>query len=244
MSLRKQLAMMVIGAGVLAAQKEPPKQCEPPPGSVRKILLVNQPAAHVAELAKGLGLCATHDYSRQVAVSGPAASIHLLEETLKKPPVPTEDRDVEFVGYLLLASTGNPDSEPLPAVLNPVIEQLRPVFPYKSYRLLDILVVRKGGDSRIGFVSTSLPMLKAADTGQKGGARCDLRFSISPAPSVPGGRIFFQELRLTINDGDGNSLEILTSTSIRDGQKVVIGKANGAKLNQTFFLVASARLVD
>ncbi len=267
MSLRKQLAMMVIGAGVLTAQKEPPKQCEPPPGSVRKILQVqNRRAGGVAQLAKGLGLCVAHDGSRLVAVSGPAAGVQALEESLKRTDASPKEREVEFIGYILLASNESSGTEPVPATLDAVVQQLRSVFPYKSYGLLDTLMARQSGDSyRQVEIRSNLPMLRAATEGNPRGttgetnfqpmpkalternprgASCEMRFQIGPVPNEAGGRIPFEQLHLVINESDGNAVVITTSFSIRDGQKVVIGKANSARPNQTFFLVASARLVD
>jgi hypothetical protein len=219
------------GTAALAADK-----CEAPVNSVRKILQVRYLSPYpVAELAKGLGLCVTADGNAGlVAVSGPATAVKELEDTLKKLDVAKPNKQVELIGYIVVAD-GDLGTAP-PPTLAPVIEQLRQTFPFKDYKVLDTIIARMGG-GRETDLSGDLPNAPGQKT-----RPTSYRF-LAGLRDVASGQVSFNTIMLNLQYAQSR-LSIQTSTSIRDGQTVVIGKATGSGGAEAYFLVLTVRLVD
>ena len=238
--MNKWIAVLLLAAMPAIAQKK--EGCEPPPNAVRKIIQVqNLQASSVAELGRGLGLCVTYDnVGKLVAVSGAGSGVSMLEETLKRLDTRPRAPQVEFVGYLLRASNAALE-EPgtaVPPALDPVMQQLRSIFPYKSYDLADTMMTRISATGRYGNASLNGRLANRSMYG--------LEITVSDVQPPPDGRVTFERIGLQIREEGANqgALNISTSTSIRDGQKVVIGKANSNKLGEAYFFVVTIKLVD
>jgi hypothetical protein len=147
-----------------------------------------------------------------------------------KPPRPTFP-DIEVYAYILIASNGESEGNPSPAVLADVIKQLQMTLNYKSYQLLTSIV------QRTRYENGSIDAGGTADLPDKSlSGRYQLQIgNINPetrqADSSPisfGGLQFQME---GYKEADNRTLQvgitrINTRLSVRDGEKVVVGTAS------------------
>ncbi len=135
-----------------------------------------------------------------------------------------------------------------PAELDGVIKQLKGVFPYQGFRLLDTLLVRcrNGRDGEVNGIAPSIP----EDVNK---TLYQLRFrSVTLFPDSTGKRVRIDGLHLgakmPIKSGPNSfnyiDTGINTDLDLREGQKVVVGKATVDNSNNALFLVLTARVVD
>ena len=176
-----------------------------------------------------------------IAVHGPATALTAAEEVIKRFDVPANaPKDVELTVYMLLgAPSGEPDSTP--AAIRPVVEQLRNVMAYKSYRLIDTLIGRgrEGDNIRLEGVVSDLTELKMPSV-----------FNFSTRPRVVGDAadpvVRFENLMFTINvrpnGGNATNLTINTSLDVKKGQQVVVGKATLP--DRAIILIVSAKTIE
>jgi hypothetical protein len=171
---------------------------------------------------------------RVIAVGGDAATVNSIEEAIKRMDVaPGAERDVEVTMYLLYASAQEVPTATVPSDLDSTVKQLRGVFPYKSYRVLDASVLR-GRDGERASVSGTLP-------GSRTGYSLDYDKATISGQSPRMLRI--DNLRLTVNFSDART-GIQTNLDAREGQKTVVGKANMASTEDAIFLVVTPKVVE
>jgi len=215
---------------------------------IRKIVAIKY--ADVAQLASILKPLGTADGNRDmkvITIGGSPEAVAAMEDAIKRldvPPAPVEN--IELTAYLLVAS-GQDGTKKTPTELDGVIKQLRGVFPYQGYRLMDTLMVRcrNGRDGVVNGIAPS-----EADDVNK--TIYELRFrSVTLIPDNTGKRIRVDGLRLgakiPIRTSSGSTYidtAINTELDIREGQKVVVGKATVDSSNNALFLVLTARVVD
>ncbi len=182
--------------------------------------------------------------------------MQMAEEIIKRYDVargaaPTGNRNIELVVYMLLASPKGNAGEAVPADLEPVTKQLKSLFGYSDFRLLDSALIRTregvqvGSNGTAGIIDPDLPnasapyqlSIRSANLipSDRGSAiRLDgFRFGIRvPYPTAPGGGHSFSEVGIS------------TELDVREGQKVVIGKAKVANSNSALVLVVTAKAID
>ncbi len=169
---------------------------------------------------------------RTLAVSGSAAAIDAVELGLKKIDIPGARANVDLAGYILQAS--DRASEPtgaMPDGLEAVVKQLRALFQYKDYRLLDSFALRgesgaSGGGAGIlaGLGNYTYQYRVLTVTGDKERT------------------IQFQDFKFVLARASFPTQVIETSVDLKEGQKVVIGKTSMA--DSPLILVITARVVD
>lgn len=184
-----------------------------------------------------------------LAVTASPKTMQSIEEAVNRLDTPEHaTKNIDLTMQLVVGS----DAEgligtPLPKDLDPVVTQLRSSFPFKSYRLLDVLTLRtrerqraatdsSGGAIQLGTVTkpvTSNFGINGSSIGVDGttvrldGLRAATRIPTETGP----GQFSFQELNLS------------TDVDIKEGQKVVIGR-HGISRDQALFLVLSAKVVQ
>jgi hypothetical protein len=174
-----------------------------------------------------------------IAVKAPATTLTAIEEMIKRFDIPANvPKRVEITGYLLLGSP-QPEPDSIPPVLKSVIDQLRNVMAYKSYRVVDtILASAKEGDNF--NESAIIPKISETDSGTP-------EYSFSGNPRVTGEgadqAIHFENLRFDLrNVSGGRPVSIYTSVDVKKGQQVVVGKATVQ--DRAVILVLTAKVVD
>ena len=192
------------------------------------------------------------DTMRVLVVTGSPDAVATIEELVKKLDVPPTSEitgpNFELTGYLVSGGAQSRSDE-LPADLAGVAKQLHSLFPYKSYRLMDTLVMR-GTPPRPGSRSDS------STSGMLPGTNSLYNFGYAFA-SVSGGSpqsVRFGDMHLNITtptserDKDGNfvhrTVGLRSDVDIPEGRKVVVGKSNFTGSDDALILVLSVKIVE
>jgi hypothetical protein len=158
---------------------------------------------------------------------------------------PVSAGDLEFTVYLLAGLNKAEESTGAPATsawrtkaLEGTVSQLRAIFPFASYRLLDTAVLRVNGNSS-GEVGGILPPL-----GEGGDA---LNYEIDTqvrgiVPKEHESQISVPQFRFSLRLPKGGDVSVRTALEMREGEQVVVGKA-GMGAAGTLFVVVSARVL-
>jgi len=180
---------------------------------------------------------------KAVSVRAPQATLTSIEDLIKRFDVPANaSKNVEISGHLVLGSL-QADADSVPASLKPVIDQLKNVMAYKSYRVVDTIVARgKEGD----YIRSNGMIARLADSDPAGPPIYE-DFVVRPRVVGEGADqvIHLQELNLVVkvfSNGSYSSLSISTSLDVKRGQQVVVGKATVQ--DRALILVLSAKVVD
>lgn len=173
-----------------------------------------------------------------------------IEDAIKRLDVPTqpppEPKNIELTAYFVIGG----DSETVagsapPKDLDSVVTQLRNSFPFKNYRVMDVLTLR------------TREMLPADSTGTPGGLASGLpdsstSFRIRSA-QVNGNSVRLDGMkasaRVAMPAGQGPStnyqfqnLALDADVDVKEGQKVVVGRLSIH--DQALFLVLTAHVVN
>jgi len=197
---------------------------------------------------------------KTLTLSGNADVVDAMEQIVRQldlaptpPPVfkMPMPRDIETTAYLLVASetVGTPQS--MPAQLEPVLKQLRSTFSYKSYELLDTIVLRsreRMSASATGVVS--LPREPAK------GVTYDFGYTIAGLEET-GDTVRFDKLSLNLSFPAGETISadgkphpavqnagFNTSLDLHIGQMAVVGKSNFEVGNNALITVITAKIVN
>jgi hypothetical protein len=185
-----------------------------------------------------------------IAVTGSPEVVKAMEEMIAKIDVaPDVPKNVELTAYLLVGSAQG-QSGALPDAIQPVIKQIQTLFTYKSFRLVDTMVarMRAGGRRAAVFGAIDVP-------GETVKGNAHLAADVAEVvPDPQGDQVRITNLALTVGmpngllkDGQINWVRtgIETSVDVREGQKVVVGKANMAgAADQALILVLTAKVLD
>jgi hypothetical protein len=150
--------------------------------------------------------------------------------------------NVEFTIQLLLGSAQDLPEAKVPADLESTVRQLRGVFTYKSYRVLETQILRARGEGR---------GLEANGTLPGGTTAFRLRFDPTVKPGAEPHVIQLYNLILglrfpVVTDGKTNYEEtsLNATLDLREGQKTVIGKANLRNSEDAIILVITPRMIE
>jgi len=195
-----------------------------------------------------------------MSVRAPKEIMPAIEAAIKMLDVPSAalSKTAELTVYVLLATEQQDPTKTIPAVLRPVIDQLKNVMAYKGYQVLDTIIAKggeRGGTSSGGV----LPPLYR-DSGQPSEYRFFTRLFVeTPEGKPPVLRVTDMQFTLTVDIGNAVANPALpqgmpigpprmaqptitTDVEIPAGQQVVVGKATlGAN---AVILVMSAKFLD
>lgn len=245
MKLTKIVLLGASLAAALAAQTAaapPPAQAPEPPHLRRVFTLKYADARHVASLLGVFGYSINADRDLHVmAVTAPPEGMAAVEDAIKRLDVPTAaPKDVDLIVYLLLASEQSSAGDGLPPELQPVGEQLKKIFSFKGFRLLDSILLRTQPGNRATASGSIAPSNDLRS----------MKYSFQVQPSAvtedPGGRLIrLDDLNLGVERGDsnGNIAGIRTEITVREGQRVVVGKSN-IGTGGSLILVVTAKVTE
>ncbi len=101
------------------------------------------------ELAPTNGMAISASDNDHLILSGPKDSVAGFEEIIKQLDVaPAVQNNVEIDAYMVIASAHAENRAAMPAELDPVVAQLKALFSYKTFRLLDNFVLRARSGER------------------------------------------------------------------------------------------------
>jgi hypothetical protein len=227
----------------------------PRPGDIQKVFVLKN--ANVQEIGQVLSVFpASIAYYTQssaavaLGVSAPPAVMAAIEETVKRLDVPAAPRrSVEVTAYIIQALAAPSTDAKVPAVLEPVVAQLKNTFRYADYRLVDTLIARSIADVYTWLETSSF---SEADIWSRGKAK----YSLKARPAVvttDGQRVVrMGQLRFTfevpIEVGEHNyqtsSSGITADVDLADGQTVVVGKSGTGLPGSALILVLSAKILE
>ena len=176
-----------------------------------------------------------------ISVRGPEKTLVAVDDIIKRFDVPgNAPKNVDLTVYVVLGSSDGEDN--VPAALRGVIDQLRGVMTYKTYRVLDTIIARgtEGSDIR---TSGSITKLAETDRAQ---ATYDFQLNARVAGEGADEIIHVGDLRfattVVTSDGQPQALNIRTSLDVKKGQQVVVGKATVR--DRAVILVLSGKVVN
>lgn len=180
---------------------------------------------------------------KAVVVRGSASSVAATEQAVKEldVPLPYElARDVELTVYVIGASPQATPEDKFTAEIAPVIRQLKAVFPYGGYQLLDSMMIR----SREGRGSQSDGILRSFSSGQSHPNPYHIRCNLGERNDEGSDRTIRLDgfsFSTRVPDAD---VSIDANFDIQNEQKVVVGSTNIDGGNSALFVVVSARFVQ
>jgi hypothetical protein len=181
-----------------------------------------------------------------------SAGMSEAEEIIKRfdvPPPAVKNIDVTIY---LMSALAQPAGGPIPAELESVVKQLKSTFSYKGYQLIDteVIRVRAGQGGEVGGVVIDGPALEgyrtisqvkfksaSVSTDEKGRTvRIDsLKVGLKiPTVFITAGQRQFQYIDTGMS----------TDVDVREGQKVVVGKANMDGSDRASIVVLMAKVVE
>ena len=171
----------------------------------------------------------------------PANSVAALDDAIARLDLPTAaPRNIELTAYLVIGTDAEATSlAALPKDLEGVVTQLKNAFPFKNYRLMDVMNVRgrTGEQLRTSSAGGVLPNGAAVTTSLQ------IR-SLSVGTDNTTVRV--NSLQSNTRFPSGNREENLgfsTDLDIKEGQKVVVGR-QGLNHDQALFLILVAKIVN
>ncbi len=236
----KRILFGLVLAGVLVAQDAapPPQIPKPePPRQPRVFMLQYADARNVAGVLAvfGYGIKADRDL-HVVAVSAPPEAMAAIEDAIKRLDVPAAaPKDIDLVVYMIVASEQSSAGGELPAELQPVANELKKIFSYKSFRLLDSILLR----TQPGNKATAHGVIGTTD-------QRPYSFEVVPAAvtEAPNGRLIrLDNLNLSVHMPGDRLAGISTEITVREGQRVVVGKSNMGT-DQSLILVVTAKVTE
>ena len=164
-------------------------------------------------------------------------------------------KDIELIVSVIGGSDKaepSPGGQP-PEAMASVVKQLRTFFPYKNYQLLSSMLLRssEGAETESQGVMKSLTSFENYSHPSGYTIFCE-KASVSPEegrPAIIHLRNFL--FKTTVPTPVGNTtqfqsinVEIRTDVDLREGQKIVVGKANIDNSDLALFVILTARIVD
>lgn len=253
--MSKILVALALAPLLVFAQKEPNAVQSRPPGVItRMIRLQHADPCVLRNLLERTGAKASCDKVLDVlVVSGTPADVASIEQTAKELDAESahfRSSDVQMTVYVVGASSSADGSGQIPPGLQPTVNQLKQLFPYAFYELLETSVTRSrvAGGQFTSVDGTLQPFHGQTETSV---SNYSLRFEVAgitgsgPSAIVHIDNFYFQG---GLSYAHGNStqyvpIKISTYVDAPGGQKVVVGKAGTAGSN-AIFLIVEAKVVD
>lgn len=172
-----------------------------------------------------------------------------VEQVIKRfdvPPPPVLNIDLTIY---LMSALGTPSSSVVPPELEPVVKQLKNTFSYKGYQLIDteVMRVRAGQGGDVSGVVNGAPSVGPNKTISQ------VKFRSASVSTDEKGRAIRIDglkvgLKIPVLSGEKQYLYIdtgiNTDVDIREGQKVVVGKANMDGSDRASIVVLTAKVVE
>jgi hypothetical protein len=239
------MLIALLNAGALLAQ-----------GPVQKVVTIKNGNRNgilhtLQELAPTNGMVISTSDNDHVILSGPKDSVAGFEEIIKQLDVPAAvKKDVETTVYMIVASTQAVEAAPLTADLDPVLKQLKAIFNYKGFRMLESFQLRSR-DGEQGQTNGFLPPLENLPAGNK--ISYQFQYNKVSIDGTDNARVArFDRLRLSMNvpiaalsGTSTRDASIATDVDVPEGKKVVVGKTSAMEgPDSALILVISAKVVD
>jgi hypothetical protein len=214
-------------------------------GTVTKVIHVRFGRAEALKdvLNTGGGTVTANNGLRAVVVRGSASFVAATEQAVKEldVPLPYElARDVELTVYVIGASPQAKPEDRSTADIAPVIKQLKAVFPYGGYQLLDSMIIR----SREGRQSQSDGILRSFSSGQSHPNSYHIRCNLGERTEAGSDRTIRLDRFSFVTRVPDADVSIDANFDLQNEQKVVVGSTNIDGGNSALFVVVSAKFIQ
>ena len=190
-----------------------------------------------------------HDAQGKIVVlTGTPESVDAVERFLKKMDETPAKRSVDVTIYMMLGLPAPENQAKLPQELAGVATQLRAVFGFKDFRLIETTVMRarEGSYAESSGIFPGTPSADGPHIYQTKFQKLTITGD-APAQTIRldsfrfGGRLPTKNAK-----GDIQYVEtgINTAVDVREGQKVVVGKAAIGNGKESLFVVLTAKIVE
>jgi hypothetical protein len=207
----------------------------------------------IQALLPNTSVLVTSSDSEHLILSGPKDSVTGFEEIIKQlDVVPVAKKNIETIVYMVVASPQAANGAVMPAELEPVVKQLKGVFSYKGFRLLDSFVLRSR-DTEKGNTSGFVPPLEG---NAPAGSKIIYQFGYNRVSldGTEANRVIRYDrlslgMRVPVASGPNQftyvEAGISTDVDVPEGKKVVVGKTSAVEgADSALILVISAKVVD
>lgn len=191
--------------------------------------------------------CRANNGLKMLVLDGTQSEVASAEQAVKEldvPPASELARNVEVTIYVIGAASRGPSETAPVAEIEPVLRQLKAVFPYDSYQLLDSMMIRL----REGSMAHSDGLLKTFPSAQPASlnpytVHCTLgaRSDTDSDRTVRFNKFIFQT-GVPLKSDVRVSMD--TNFDVQNGQKVVVGNTDVDAGNAALFVVVSAKFVQ
>jgi hypothetical protein len=207
----------------------------------------------VRDLLQGTSVLVTSSDSEHLILSGQKGTVDGFEEIIKQLDVPPiAKKNIETTVYMVVASPQASSGAVVPAELEPVVKQLKGIFSYKSFRLLDSFVLRSR-DTEKGDTSGFVPPLEPnAPPFSK--IIYQFKYQRVSLDGTEANRVIRYDrlsLGMKVPVASANNqftyveAGISTDVDVPEGKKVVVGKTSAVEgADSALILVISAKVVD
>ena len=201
------------------------------------------PASRIESLlAANDYLIRSDDQMRVLVLTAAPERLNTAERMIQELDQPAASiglRDVELSAYIIAGTDQNQNHTEDFTAVEPVIKQLKSIFPYKGYQVLNTILLR----SREGEpVDTQGMLLNVNGSDSKSHHSYGLRFRsrVNPAQSS----ISLEGFDFYVGLDEGHKASLSTNVDLREGQKVVVGKTNIDDGSSGLFVVVAARILN
>lgn len=244
----KRLLLLALAAAVALAQ--PPATPAPlAPNEVLRVVNVTKASAQAINNNLSRLFPGITQVGDSLIIRGQAPVVDMIEEAIKKldvaPALPPEARptpNVELTVQLVRASAQEAADSKVPADLEATVRQLRSIFPYKSYRVMDTQIVLGRSGIRDLNVSGTVPGMASIYTFR-------VQPNVVPGPAPRMVHLIGLDLTLsepTVIDGKTQYRQstIRTEIDAREGQKTVVGKTSLGTSDDAIILVITPKVIE
>lgn len=250
------LCAVAVLPGMLSAQALPSTTPQPPeritkiirlqyadPVTLGRIVGHNSPLTVDTDTALGA-----------LILKGSKTDIATAEQTIKELDQPAQSspsgKDIELTVYII-GATDKGDSTVAGNDLGDVatvVKQLHAIFPYKEYRLFGTLLLRSQQGTRAENKGVLNLDFAAEQPSEYAVTYDSAKATTEGAKTIIHLENFRTSARITMKTTPTQLQQFFVQTrsniDIKEGQKVVVGKANVAGANSALFIVLSAKLAD
>lgn len=240
--------MMLLAAWTLNAQ-EANSGGTPPPITVRLVHLKYADANNVGGLFSNTGVSVKSDgVLNSIVLRGESKTVEEVERLIREVDVPESARsakssapNLQLQVYVVAGGDGVTSEQRLPAVLDPAIAQIKDMFPFRGYRLLETIQGRvKAGD---GLYSMGTLGGLGSGPGNMGIYTLNITTASTASSNDPIGlRFKFEATGRTEQESKQIKSTVDTAFSVTPGQLVVVGKSGYG--DASLFLIVSAKVAN
>lgn len=244
------LTLLAVPLGAQEQKVEPQAKPAPPPNIQKVFILKYADPENLRQLLNVFeGRLVPNAEMHALAVTASPSAMEAIEDAIARLDVPSAaPKNFDLAVDLVVGSDAeNPVSASIPKDLDSVIAQLKVAFPFKNYRLLDVLTLRTRAGKQANAESSGGAVQVGSSTGT---VRSD--FGINSASlGVDGTTIHLDRLFCTIRfpyeESPGHTsnqqLNLRMDVDIKEGQKVVVGRV-GMNSQQAMFMVLTVKVVQ